>query len=132
MRNIILTIALALTILPACNLLTADYGEKKIFKGIELYYTENVTEQEVIKLGEYLVTKPAFADGSKAQIQLNKEDNTYEYRIPIKKGLEQDQEVIDTYKIIAGDLSKNVFNNKQVDIHLCDERLNTLRVVLAN
>jgi hypothetical protein len=132
MKLFISKITLFLVLLQSCSLLEADYGTKKVFKGINLYYTKNVTELEVNKLGEYLLTKPGFSDGSKADIQLNKEDKTYEYRIPIKKGLEQDKEVIDRYKFIAKDLSKNVFNDSPVDVHLCDERLQTLRVVVAN
>lgn len=69
-----------------------------------------------------------FADGSEKTVQINKSNNTYEFRLVVKKGIEQDQEYIDMFKVFAADLSTDVFNGEQVDVHLCDEYLNTLRV----
>ncbi|MBP1924788.1 hypothetical protein J2Z76_000641 [Sedimentibacter acidaminivorans] len=111
-----------------------DYGTKLTFgENNELYYTENVTVEEAQVLGDYLVKQDFFADdGNLRSIQLNKAGNTYEVRIIIKKGLEEDQSVIDSMEFLATDLSINVFNNKDIDIHLCDDNFETLRVVLAN
>jgi len=49
----------------------------------------------------------------------------------IKKGMENDQEYIQLCKAFAEELSTNVFGGSQVDIHLCDEYLKTIRVVVA-
>jgi hypothetical protein len=48
---------------------------------------------------------------------------------PIKKGVENDAEFATTMRFIANDLSTNVFNSQPVDMHLCDEFFNTIRVV---
>jgi hypothetical protein len=48
----------------------------------------------------------------------------------IKKGLENDEEIIKIMKESAKDLSSNVFGGSPVDIHLCDDHLKTLRVVV--
>ncbi|SHH28343.1 hypothetical protein SAMN02745207_00653 [Clostridium grantii DSM 8605] len=48
----------------------------------------------------------------------------------VKKGLDQDQDTIDLMKEIGLDLSQNVFNGETVDVHLCDDALETLRVVV--
>jgi predicted transcriptional regulator len=111
-----------------------DYGTKLTFGGNnELYYTENITVEEAEALGRYLVRQDFFADdGNLRSIQLNRVGNTYEFRMIIKKGLEEDQDVIDSMKFLAANLSSNVFNNANTDIHLCDENFETLRVVLAD
>tara|TARA_B100001250_G_C19140289_1_gene503515 strand:+ start:36 stop:419 length:384 start_codon:yes stop_codon:yes gene_type:complete len=106
------------------------YGELLEFNGGELYYTSNVTLAEANKLGKYCV-KEGFFDGNEKTIQLDKEGSTYLFRMVVKKGIENDQEFINIAKVTAAELSQNVFNGKQVDIHLCDENLKTLRVVVS-
>jgi len=105
------------------------YGTKKMFNGTELYYTSAVTEKEVDKLGAWLITE-GFADGEEKSVQLNKTGNTYEFRIVVKKGLHQDRETIDYMKEL-GMYLRSVFDGANVDVHMCDERLKTLRVVPA-
>ena len=106
------------------------HGTLLEFNGGELYYTSNVTLAEANKLGKYCV-KEEFFDGNRKTIQLDKEGSTYLFRMVVKKGLENDQEFINIAKVTAAELSQNVFNGKQVDIHLCDENLKTLRVVVS-
>ena len=104
------------------------YGELLNFNGGELYYTSNITSYEAHQLGNYCVQE-GFFDGNLKTVQLDKNGNTYEFRMVIKKGLENDPEILDLMKIWAYSLSQDVFNGSQVDIHLCDEYLKTLRVV---
>lgn len=110
-----------------------NYGVKLNFgENNELYYTENVTVEEAQSLGDYLVSAEFFADDGNARtIQLNKTGSTYEFRMIVKKGIETDNDVVDSMKFLAKDLSENVFNNQAVDIHLCNDILETLRVVVA-
>jgi len=108
--------------------LTSDYGKKKIFNGTELYYTSSITSQEAEKMGDYLI-ESGFADGETKTVQINRVGNTYEFRMVVKKGIDQDQEYIDLGKQMAAEISQNVFNEKQVDVHYCDENLTTLRVM---
>ncbi len=110
-------------ILTSCD----NYGKEKNFNGVQLFYTSTITEAEANSLGSYLM-EIEFADGSEKTVQINKSNNTYEFRLVVKKGIEQDQEYIDMFKVFAADLSTDVFNGEQVDVHLCDEYLNTLRV----
>lgn len=110
-------------ILTSCD----NYGNEKNFNGVQLFYTSTITEAEANSLGSYLM-EIEFADGSEKTVQINKSNNTYEFRLVVKKGIEQDQEYIDMFKVFAADLSTDVFNGEQVDVHLCDEYLNTLRV----
>ena len=68
--------------------------------------------------------------GNQAANGENKLDRTYEFRMVIKKGLESDPDVIQLMKQFASQLSVDVFQGNSVDIHLCDENLKTLRVVV--
>jgi uncharacterized protein (DUF2267 family) len=109
-----------------------DFGtELKFGENNQLYYTTNVKEEEAKALGDYLVKQEFFVeDGNNRSAQLNKNGSTYEFRIVVKTGLDQDQDTIDTMKVVAADLSENVFGGETVDIHLCDDTLETLRVVI--
>jgi hypothetical protein len=48
----------------------------------------------------------------------------------INKGIEQDREFIDATKEWCLVLSKDVFHSAPIDVHLCDEDLKTIRVVV--
>ncbi|MCL2044628.1 MAG: SH3 domain-containing protein [Treponema sp.] len=106
----------------------AGFGKVKTFHGTEVYYTSAVTESEVDLLGAFLITE-GFADGDVQTVQLSKTGETFEFRIVIERDEEEDlflREILQEFAII---LSQNVFNGSPVDIHLCDERLQTLVVI---
>ncbi|MEL0095546.1 MAG: hypothetical protein VW875_06865 [Planctomycetaceae bacterium] len=107
----------------------SNYGTLLEFNGGELYYTSNVSQVEASRLGSYLVSEQFF-DGSRKTVQLDNNSGTYEFRMVVKKGMEDDQEFLQIAKQTAADLSQDVFGGSPVDIHLCDERLETLRVVV--
>jgi hypothetical protein len=83
---------------------------------------------EVNKLGEYLVDS-GFADGETKSVQLNKSGKTYEFRMVVKKGIEQDQEYKNLGKMLGAEISADVFGGAQVDTHFCDENFKTLIVL---
>ena len=116
-----------LTMLSGCG---SGYGERMEFNGGELYHTATVTADEATRLGQYLVAEEFF-DGNEKTVQLNKNGSTYEFRFVVKKGLEDDPEFIATVKAFASELSEDVFDGNQVDIHLCDEYLETVRAVVV-
>ena len=124
MRNMI--ILLITLLLVGCD----NYGSLLEFNGGELYHTSSVSERDAYKLGEYLV-ESEFFDGERKTLQLNKTGNTYEVRMVIKKGVEKDEDYIQACKQFSNELSEYVFNGNSVDIHLCDEYLNTIRVVIT-
>lgn len=105
-------------------------GHKLVFNGGDLYYKPPVTLQEATKLGDYLVRSGVF-DGEEKTTQIAKTGSTYEFRVVVKRGLENDQEWLNTCKFFARDLSHYVFDGNKVDMHLCDEQLKTIRVVMA-
>lgn len=110
-----------------------DFGTKLNFgDNNELYYTDIVKVSEAQALGDYLINEGFFKeDDNERSVQLDKTGTTYEFRMVIKKGLEQDDDTISLMKIFTKELSEHVFDGAIVDIHLCDDTFETLRVVVA-
>jgi hypothetical protein len=120
---------LTLIVIPSVILSSYNnYGKEKNFNGTQLFYTSTITESEANSLGNYLI-ESGFADGEEKTVQLNKLGNTYQFRMVVKKGIEQDQEYAELGKSYAAQISTEIFNGKQVDVHFCDENLETLRVL---
>jgi hypothetical protein len=116
---------LALTlVLAGCT----NYGTKLEFNKGELYYTEKVTEAEAKKLGNFLV-EASFFNGDEKSVQLTKEGETYQIRYPVKEGFEKDANYEKTAAFFGAALSKELFDNKPVEIHMTDDGLKTVKVV---
>lgn len=111
-------------ILTGCS----NFGTEKEFNGVQLFYTSSITEAEANSLGNYLI-KSEFADGNEKTVQINKTGNTYEFRMVVKEGVDKDEENIELAKIIAAQFSADVFNGSPVEVHYCDNKLNTLKVI---
>ena len=94
--------------------------------GCQVIYDSSVTKEETRRLGDYLEDQ-GFFNGDAKTFKLGKSGRTYEFRVIIKKGLEQDPEAIEQMKQLAFLLSQAVFNGAEVDIHLCDEKFSTIR-----
>lgn len=107
----------------------AELGQELNFNGGQLFFTASVTRDEANRLGQFLVREQLF-DGDHKTVQLDKQGRTYSVRFVIKKGLDQDRETIDVMRLLAARLSAEVFYSAPVDIHLCDENLATVRVVV--
>lgn len=105
-----------------------DYGRELKFNQGQLFYTSTVSESEAQKLGQYLIQQ-GFFDGKEKSIQLNKSGDIYQFRMVIKKGYEQDPNFINFAKQISQELSKDVFNDAPVEIHLCNQNLQTLKTI---
>jgi len=118
-------LALCFTLLIGCN----TNGKEKTFNGVQLFYTSVITEAEADRLGAFLIDSE-YADGEFKTVQITKTGNTYEFRMVVKKGIENDQEYTQIFKQFAADISKNVFDSAQVDLHACDKYLNTLQVYI--
>ena len=129
-KSLICGLMLATAVMFVVSGCSLTWGKRLEFNGGELYYTSSVTMEEANRLGDYLV-EAGFFDGNEKTVQLTKAGSTYEFRMVIKKGLDEDEEYIAIAKIFAEELSRDVFNGDQVDIHFCDDQLKTLRVIVA-
>jgi hypothetical protein len=117
---------LVVMVITSCS----NYGTKLEFNGGELYYTKNVNKEDAEKLGKYLV-KSEFFNGRPKTVQLNILNDTFQFRMVVKEGNEKDQATIDLMKVFAGDISRDVFNGKIVELHMCDKYLKTIKIVQA-
>lgn len=119
---------MVLAILLAFGLACNQYGEKLEYNGGEIYYTKNVTEAEAKKLGEYLV-KQEFFDGKEKTVQLDKQGGTYQFRMVVVEDKRNDESTLEIFKTFASQISAAVFDKAPVEIHVCNEKLETLKVV---
>ncbi|MDT5123388.1 MAG: hypothetical protein QOC96_2870 [Acidobacteriota bacterium] len=110
-----------------CN----SFGKRLEFNKGELYYTSAVTEDEAKKLGNYLVIIGYFAD-RQVTVQLDKSSDTYQVRFVVQEGGEKNEEALASFKLLVNMLSKDVFNGAKVEIHLCNDKLKTIKVVKMN
>lgn len=107
---------------------SSTYGAKLNCNGGELYYTNKVSKLEATKLGEFLV-KEEFFDGQKKSVQLNKKGDTYEVRLVIKEDFREKKDYLELLKVFAAQIRDRVFDGEDVVIHICDEKLKTLKEV---
>ena len=121
--------ALFILIIPVLISCGQGYGKLIKYGSDELYYTSSVSAAQASMLGEYLLEYEFFTNQG-VSVQLNKVADTYEFRMIVKEGLDKDQDFIEIAKLMSAELSYDVFDDAQVDIHLCDEYFNTLRVVV--
>ena len=117
----IITLLSILALLASC----ANYGEKKVFNGTEVYYKDGVTEAQADKLGESLVSSK-FADGDTKSVQFTKDGDTYVFKMVIKEEFLNDKSMEYVFKTFPKELSDMM--NLPIDLHLCDDSFTTLRV----
>jgi len=116
-----ITLLSVLALLVSC----ANYGEKKVFNGTEVYYKDGVTEAQADQLGESLVTS-GFADGGRKSVQFIKEDGNYVFKMVIKEEFLNDESMANVFNIFPKELSDAM--NVPVDLHLCDDSFSTMRI----
>ncbi len=118
---------LALVFVAYVVLSIEGYGEKLEFNGTDVYFTEEVTEAEAQKLGEYLV-EAEFADGGSKSVQLSKRDSVYLFRMVVRDGIVEDSANDVTLLAMTYALSLAVFDGAPVELEACDDVFETLRV----
>ena len=95
---------------------------------LEVYYTNAITNSEALALANYLA-KVNYGTETGATVQLNKELGIYQCRMVILPSFINDPKYIKTMQDATIELSNNVFNGTPVDIHLCDDQMNTKRII---
>jgi len=103
-------------------------GTKLTFDKSELYYTSQVTEAEAKKVGEVLA-KLGYFKGTPASVQINKSGGVYEFRAVVKKDIEKDPAMVESFREIGKTISEEALNKAKVVVHLCDTNLKTVYVV---
>lgn len=119
----------AICLLAAASVGCNQYGTKMEFKKGQLYYTKAVTEADAKKVGEYLQGIGYFADDKERAVQVDKSGDAYALRFVVVEGAEKNEAAIKEFKALGLDASQKLFSGAKVDVILCDDKLNTIKVV---
>ena len=103
-------------------------GKRLDLSGSDLYYASSVTTAEAKRLRRHLLETQTF-DEAAGTFQLNKEGSKYQFRMMVQPRAENDQQTVFASDALGMRLSGAVFGGKVVEVHLCDENFDTLRVV---
>lgn len=94
----------------------------------QILYTHNVKLDEVNKLKDYLI-KSEFADQTPKTIEFDKKDDTYLFRMVVKEGFDKVDSNSTILKFFGQNISKEAFNNAPLIVHMCNDKLETLRII---
>jgi hypothetical protein len=124
LKKLLFSILLISTFISCTN-----YGEKLTFNGTDVYYKNNVTEQQAKQLGEYLIKK-GFANGDKKSVQfiIDPDTNNLTFKMIVDENILEDPSYDYVFKTFARNLSDEF--KTSVDFHLCDDTFHTLKVYL--
>lgn len=126
-RCLTFTVALSSICFSASVYGQTGFGEKIVNNGTEIYYTGQVAKEDAERLGEYL-TECDFSDGNTKSVQLVNEYGTWQFRMVTQEKFVDDAEMNKNFNYMCLQLS-TVFNGEDVDIHVCNDSLETLKVV---
>lgn len=105
-----------------------DYGTKLEYNTLEVYYTDNVTEQKATELGSYL-DESNFSDGQVMSVQLDKEDQTYLFNFIVMDEVVNDEKYINLFRTVLSDLKSNVFTNDELTMNLTNGSFEVLQAI---
>jgi hypothetical protein len=115
------------TVIPHCG----KFGERFRFNAAEVFFTPGVTEDDVIRLGTYLMGKGFFNDGPKLT-QLNRTAGGFEFRTRVNSESELGPAHRAEIQRMASDLSQDVFGGVPVEICPCEGVSKTLHKQVPN
>jgi len=98
-------------------------------KSTEIRYTNKVMMSDVEKLKGFLIDYNFASDRVEKTVELDRENMTYIFKLVIPNNKLEDNAVVSYLTLLKGELSKNVFSRLPVKIHLCDDMMNTLKVI---
>lgn len=109
------------------------YAFKDIPKSInanatQILYTNNVSLDEATKLKEYLIESD-FADTTPKTVEFDKKEGTYLFRMVVKEGFDKKDSNATILKYFGQNISKNAFNGTPLIVHMCNDKLKTLRII---
>jgi hypothetical protein len=107
------------------------YGKRLGFNGGDLYFAPTVSLAEAKRLGAFLV-QDSYFKGDGATVQLAKSGPRYAFRIMVKPNLYRDTTFIRQCQGFGHKISRVVFNNAPVDIHLCNALYKTVTIVRSD
>jgi len=98
-------------------------------KKTQILYTNKVTKEETQKLANYLISSEFADDKNPKTIKFDKDNDTYLFKMVVYKGAEKNESNVTLLGLFAKELSEKVFDNKSVKLHMCDDEMNTIKIV---
>lgn len=114
-----------------CIVISSNIPDKKItINGDEIYYTSNVKVSDVNSLRDYLQKIEFFQDDDKpVSVKMDKTEYKYIISFVIDEEYINNNEVVQAFTDIKGDIANNLFKTSNVEVDLCDNYLNVLRII---
>jgi len=104
-----------------------DFGEKLVIKKTEIYYKDGATKEDAQRMGGFL-EKLKFIDGKRKSVQLRKPDDVWEFRMAVADGGNSDA-LKQQMKLYCLELSAGCFDGETVEVHICDQKLESKSIV---
>lgn len=105
-----------------------NYGKRLSYNRSDLFYNEGITVSQARALGDYF-QKAEWFDEHPKSIKLDQGGGHYQIKFVIDQSVADDQGTIRAFEELAQSISQEVFQNKPVDIFLCDEAFQTLKEI---
>lgn len=93
---------------------------------LHMLYTKNVTREQAQKLTDFLTKDEK---ETAMTVQLDQRNDTLVYKMVVKAGFENNEAYTLVLKAYKDMISKEVFNNQIVEAQMCDEYMQTLKVI---
>ncbi len=117
-----------LTALGCGSIFDTGYGPNVQNGSVEVFYVGGATQDEANSLAAYL-NKDLTAGDKKRSVQLKKSGETYQVRVVIQTGLQNDEKTKTAMQILGARVSQEVLKGAAVEVHICDEKLKTISVL---
>ncbi len=85
----------------------------------EIYYNENIPQNEVNIVGQELISYGYFNTPEKQTVQLTIEDDNYYLKIPVQKDWWDDNDIVESLKALQNKISFSM-NNRAIQIIMID------------
>jgi uncharacterized protein YcfL len=106
----------------------SSHGNVKEFGTLELYYPDNITIEEVDKLGNYL-TMVNFTKEDKKSLQLLKTDTSYTVKMIVTATVLSNDSILLRLLEFKKELMYSLYPKTQFELHLCDDYFETKKVL---
>lgn len=93
---------------------------------LQVLYTKNVTEKQAQSLADFLTKDEK---ETAMTVQLDQRNDTLVYKMVVKAGYENNEAYTMVLKAYKDMMSKEIFNNQIVEAQMCDENMQTLKVI---
>lgn len=104
----------------------ADLPEVIKAKGTDVHYTENVSRDMAEKLAAFLI-ESEFSDDTPKSVMLDKEGNTYYFRMVVKEGFAENTATEFIFKAYGIQMKNELFKGSDMKFVYCDNKFNTIK-----